>query len=82
MVGPDECEAFVSNPEVALATEGFAGSVKPLADEPFLPDYTGPCVTNVAAAVQHPPDDVADWVPRPVAEAEQSSVLLVIDGLG
>lgn len=58
------------------------GSVRSLADEPFLPDYTGPCVTNVAAAVQHPPDDVADWVPRPVAEAERSSVLLVIDGLG
>ena len=53
-----------------------------LADEPFLPDYTGPCVTNVAASVQHPPDEVPDWVPRPVAEAERSTVLLVIDGLG
>lgn len=53
-----------------------------LADEPFLPDYTGPCVTNVAATVQHPPDEVPDWVPRPVAEAERSTVLLVIDGLG
>jgi predicted AlkP superfamily pyrophosphatase or phosphodiesterase len=53
-----------------------------LADEPFLPDYTGPCVTNVAAAVQHPPAEVADWVPRPVAEAEGSTVLLTVDGLG
>ncbi len=54
----------------------------PLADEPLLPDYTGACISNVAAMVQHPPIDVPDWVPTAVAEAEQSSVLLTIDGLG
>ncbi|MDZ7673641.1 MAG: alkaline phosphatase family protein [Acidimicrobiales bacterium] len=53
-----------------------------MADEPFLPDYTGPCITNVAAAVQHPSTEVGDWVPRAVAEAERSTVLLTIDGLG
>ena len=53
-----------------------------LADEPLIPDYSGPCVTNVAAVVQHPLDEVPDWVPRPVAEIEQSAVLLTLDGLG
>jgi predicted AlkP superfamily pyrophosphatase or phosphodiesterase len=56
--------------------------VIPLADEPLIPDYTGPCITNVAAAVQHPLLDVPDWVPVPVAQAERSTVLLTIDGLG
>jgi predicted AlkP superfamily pyrophosphatase or phosphodiesterase len=58
------------------------GSVNPLADEPLIPDYHGPCITNVAAMVQHPPLEVPDWVPEPVAHAEQSTVLLTIDGLG
>lgn len=53
-----------------------------LADEPLIPNYAGPCVTNVAAAVQHPPAELADWVPRALAEAEGSTVLLTIDGLG
>jgi predicted AlkP superfamily pyrophosphatase or phosphodiesterase len=58
------------------------GSVRSLADEPLIPEYTGPCVTNVAAMLQHPPLEVPDWVPGPVARAEQSTVLLTIDGLG
>lgn len=37
---------------------------------------------NVAAMVQDPPAELADWVPRPLAEAEASTVLLTIDGLG
>ncbi len=53
-----------------------------MADEPLIPDYSGPCVTNVAAAVQDPGDEVPDWVPRPVAEAQRSTVLLTLDGLG
>lgn len=53
-----------------------------LADEPFLPDYTGPCITNVAGAVQHPPVEKPDWIPRPVVETERSTVLLTVDGLG
>lgn len=32
--------------------------------------------------MQQVPDEVPDWVPRAVAEAEQSTVLLTIDGLG
>lgn len=32
--------------------------------------------------MQQVPEDVPDWVPRAVAEAEQSTVLLTIDGLG
>lgn len=39
-------------------------------------------MTNVAAAVQHPPLDVPDWVPRPLAESEGATVLLTLDGLG
>ena len=58
------------------------GSVTTLADEPLLPAYTGPCVSNVAAMVQQPPVEVPDWVPRPLAEAEGSTVLLTVDGLG
>ena len=65
-----------------MARQLGVGSVTPLADEPLLPDYTGACISNVAAMVQHPPIDVPDWVPTAVAEAEQSSVLLTIDGLG
>lgn len=53
-----------------------------MADEPYLPTYTGPCITNVASAVQHPHRELGDWVPRPVVEAESSTVLLIIDGLG
>ena len=53
-----------------------------MADEPLIPEYTGPCVTNVAAMLQHPPLEVPDWVPAPVARAEGSTVLLTIDGLG
>ncbi len=53
-----------------------------VADEPLIPDYDGACVCNVAAVVQDPPDEIADWVPRPLAEAEQSTVLLTLDGLG
>ena len=56
--------------------------MSPLADEPLIPEYTGPCVTNVAAMLQHPPLEVPDWVPAAVARAEQSCVLLTVDGLG
>lgn len=53
-----------------------------MADEPLLPNYTGPCITNVAQMVQQPPIEVPDWVPVPVANAERSTVLLTLDGLG
>ncbi len=54
----------------------------PLADEPLLPDYTGPCITNVAAMAQHPPVELPDWAPPALAEVDGSVVLLTIDGLG
>jgi predicted AlkP superfamily pyrophosphatase or phosphodiesterase len=53
-----------------------------VADEPLIPDYAGACVCNVAAAVQDPPEELADWMPAPLAQAERSTVLLTIDGLG
>lgn len=53
-----------------------------VADEPLLPNYDGPCVTNVARMVQQPPDEVPDWVPAPLAASDGPTVLLTIDGLG
>lgn len=37
---------------------------------------------NVAAVVQDPPDELADWVPRALADLDAPSVLLTLDGLG
>ncbi len=61
------------------------GSTEPSVDDgstprPHLPDYAGPCISNVVPALlewESPPD----WVPEPAASAEQV-VLLVLDGLG
>ena len=53
-----------------------------VADEPLIPDYAGACVCNVAAVVQDPPEELADWVPQALAGAERSTVLLTLDGLG
>src|SRR3546814_17019123 len=38
--------------------------------------------TSLFRSVQDPPDELADWVPRALAEAERSTVLLTLDGLG
>jgi predicted AlkP superfamily pyrophosphatase or phosphodiesterase len=53
-----------------------------VADEPLIPDYAGPCICNVAAMVQDPPDELADWVPRALADQDAPAVLLTLDGLG
>ncbi len=53
-----------------------------MADEPLIPDYAGACVCNVAGVVQDPPGELPDWAPAPLADAEGSTVLLTLDGLG
>lgn len=50
-------------------------------DEPVLPDYDGPCITNIVPALLGPPDLAPAWMPAVVAGARQV-VLLVFDGLG
>ena len=52
-----------------------------MAEVPLLPDYGGACVSNIAAALLEPDDDVPSWLPAEVANAEQV-VFLVVDGLG
>lgn len=53
-----------------------------MADEPILPDYTGACICNVVPSIQYPIPGAPDWVPRAIGEAERTTVLLAIDGLG
>jgi predicted AlkP superfamily pyrophosphatase or phosphodiesterase len=55
----------------------------PSPPEPVLPDFAGPCLTNVIGAVCAGASggDVPDWVPPGVAVAD-AVVLVVIDGLG
>jgi len=52
---------------------------------PFLPEYDGPCLCNVAPALLNRLDakgtPAPDWVPAPVSRAHQV-VLLALDGLG
>lgn len=50
-------------------------------EHPTLPDYSGACVSNIVPNLLEPPDELPDWMPAPVADAEQI-VLLTIDGLG
>ena len=52
-----------------------------MAEVPLLPDYGGACVSNIAAALLEPDDDVPSWMPAEVAAADQV-VFLVVDGLG
>jgi predicted AlkP superfamily pyrophosphatase or phosphodiesterase len=51
-----------------------------LGDEPIIPDYGGPCITNVMPTLLEPPDELPEWFPTD-AVADQV-VLLVLDGLG
>lgn len=48
---------------------------------PMLPNYAGPCVSGVVPALLGAPEDVPDWMPSSVVDANQV-VLLVLDGLG
>lgn len=49
-------------------------------DELVLPDYGGPCITNIVPALLGPEEPPA-WVPGYASDASQV-VLLVVDGLG
>ena len=46
-----------------------------------LPDYGGPCITNIVPALLGPPDEMPSWLPALLADADQI-VLFVVDGLG
>lgn len=48
---------------------------------PVLPDYQGPNITGLIAALSAPAGNRPEWLPGPLAAAEQI-VLLVVDGLG
>jgi predicted AlkP superfamily pyrophosphatase or phosphodiesterase len=50
-------------------------------EELVLPDYGGPCITNIVPALLGPPDEAPAWLPAVVADASQV-VLFVVDGLG
>jgi Type I phosphodiesterase / nucleotide pyrophosphatase len=50
-------------------------------DQLVLPDYDGPCITNIVPALLGPPDETPAWMPAVVAGASQV-VLFVVDGLG
>lgn len=54
---------------------------EPPVPEPVLPDYDGPCISNVIPAILGDPDDLPSWMPPEVADADQV-VVLVLDGLG
>jgi predicted AlkP superfamily pyrophosphatase or phosphodiesterase len=50
-------------------------------DDLILPDYGGPCITNIVPALLGPLDEVPPWFPPLLADADQV-VLFVVDGLG
>ena len=50
-------------------------------DDLVLPDFAGPCITNIVPALLGPPDEHPSWVPPLLADADQI-VLFVVDGLG
>jgi hypothetical protein len=49
--------------------------------DPLIPDYAGPCLSNVAPAILAESGDPPPWLPAPAVGARQV-VLLAIDGLG
>jgi predicted AlkP superfamily pyrophosphatase or phosphodiesterase len=50
-------------------------------DQPVIPDYDGPCISNVVPALLDAPSEWPEWFPEAAADADQV-VLLVLDGLG
>ena len=50
-------------------------------EQPHIPDYAGPCVSNLTPALLEPGVGSPSWLPVPAVEADQI-VLLVLDGLG
>jgi predicted AlkP superfamily pyrophosphatase or phosphodiesterase len=57
------------------------GATNETTSSPVIPDYSGPCVCNVAPALLDDPDNLPSWFPASAADADQV-VMLVIDGLG
>jgi predicted AlkP superfamily pyrophosphatase or phosphodiesterase len=53
----------------------------PVGEQPCIPDYSGPCVSNLTPALLQPGATAPGWLPAPAAAADQV-VLLVLDGLG
>ncbi|CAN5428307.1 hypothetical protein BH18ACT1_BH18ACT1_15990 [soil metagenome] len=49
--------------------------------DPLIPDYGGPCLSNVAPALLAAGDEPPAWLPTPAVGASQV-VLLALDGLG
>lgn len=49
-------------------------------DDLVLPDYDGPCITNIVPALLGPPDEAPAWMPAAVDTPQV--VLFVVDGLG
>lgn len=49
--------------------------------KPMIPDYGGPCISNVVPALLEPGDAAPSWLPAAATQADQV-VLLVLDGLG
>jgi hypothetical protein len=49
--------------------------------ELVLPDYGGPCITNVVPALLGAPEEAPSWLPQELGEASRI-VLFVVDGLG
>ena len=47
---------------------------------PVLPDYRGPCLSNVVPALLGPAD-ASDWLPAPIQQAK-AVVLFLVDGMG
>jgi predicted AlkP superfamily pyrophosphatase or phosphodiesterase len=52
-----------------------------MAEHPIIPDYRGPCISNVVPSLVLPQAELPSWMPAPVVGADQI-VLLAIDGLG
>lgn len=50
-------------------------------EQPVLPDYEGPCTSNVMRPLVEDPDAVPDWFPEGVVGADQV-ILWVLDGFG
>ena len=65
------------------ACGGYGGPKENLnrVDDLVLPDYGGPCITNIVPALLGPPDEAPAVAPGVLADADQV-VLLVVDGLG
>src|SRR5690606_17650417 len=65
----------------AAAAVTVGAEKRPEVDRLVLPNYDGPCITNVVPSLLSTPDEAPDWLPQPAVGARQV-VLFVVDGLG